>query len=223
MPPSSVLSVLAGCRVLLLSYRDVSCLNVRMGSKRSITVVVGGVVVGLLAAFSGVDEDLAHSSIRYGIGRFTTEAEVRHSLAARMSPREHARAEHPPSAERRELAVAFVCACETDLRGRDVVRRLTGRSSSHASTCSACGRCRRCGRCIARGLISRASSGRSTSSDTDFGSEGKLQAAAAESMLLGGGMLPSPLGFWSATERGGEAGIIAGKTGYGGSAWSSVV
>ena len=82
MPPSSVLSVLAGCRVLLLSYRDVSCLNVRMGSKRSITVVVGGVVVGLLAAFSGVDEDLAHSSIRYGIGRFTTEAEVRHSPRA---------------------------------------------------------------------------------------------------------------------------------------------
>ncbi len=33
----------------------------------------------------GVEEDMAHTSIRYGIGRFTTEAEVRPSADSRFT------------------------------------------------------------------------------------------------------------------------------------------
>jgi cysteine desulfurase len=55
---------------LLMALRDVACSS---GSACTSASLEPSYVLRAL----GVEEDLAHTSIRFGIGRFTTEAEVR--------------------------------------------------------------------------------------------------------------------------------------------------
>jgi cysteine desulfurase len=126
----------------------------------------------------GLSEDLAHTSIRFGLGRFTTRVRARgwgacvpllRGFAAAAQALAFASHSLPPSLQQPPLCLP------TSRPPPPCRRRWTWRSSSACAPWASCATCRRCGRWCRRASTSPRSSGRRT---TETGAHRQAAAAA---------------------------------------------